>query len=280
MRFLFVAVFMFSPNLVLACQFIDALPECEQAIYSGAGDIKSAYYSLPTDRYSHGILGDAIEAGGLVVIDQTGQQHKFILPQSEVFEDLRPRLVDIDKDGTIEIVTIRASLTEGAAVTIYGLEAGQLVEKATTKFHGQRNRWLNIAGFGNLDDSDEGHVYFVRTPHIGGTLYEYRYQQGSFVETGRLEGFSNHKIGSRELDLSVLLTSEIMAAHEFVVPSNNRRKLQFVRKVDGQLLVVHQVPLPAEILKIENVVRGGARFDISVRLIDGALFHFTRNSNF
>lgn len=280
MRVIFVILLLLSPNLALACQFTDALPECQQAIYTAEGDIKSAYYAKPTTRYSHGILGDAIEAGGLVVTDQTGKQHKLILPQSEVFEDLRPRLIDIDEDGIVEIVTIRASLTEGAAVTIYGLESGQLVEKATTKFHGQRNRWLNIAGFGNLDGGDKGHVYFVRTPHIGGTLYEYRYEQGRFFEAGKLAGFSNHKIGSRELDLSVLLTSEILGGHELVVPSNNRRILQFVRKVDGQVQVVHQVSLPAEIRKIEDVVHRGKRFDITVRLIDGVLFKFTRTSKF
>ena len=36
-----------------------------------------------------------------------------------VFEDLPPRLADVDGDGLDEIILVRASFSEGAAVSIY-----------------------------------------------------------------------------------------------------------------------------------------------------------------
>ena len=61
-----------------------------------ADDITSASYGAPTDRYAHGVLGDAIEWGTLELKSVAGPTYKIVLPQTRVFEDTEPRLVDID----------------------------------------------------------------------------------------------------------------------------------------------------------------------------------------
>ena len=72
------------------------------------GDIDQAWYAAPTTRYRHGVLGDRIEAGALVVISATGEARWLTLPSHEVFEDITPRLADLDRDGTTEVITILA----------------------------------------------------------------------------------------------------------------------------------------------------------------------------
>ncbi len=47
-----------------------------------------------------------------------------------VFEDLAPRIVDLDEDRMAEIVTIRTDINAGAAIAIYGIRDGGLVEIA------------------------------------------------------------------------------------------------------------------------------------------------------
>lgn len=276
MRLILCVALCLTPNVVMACALAVALPECQQTIHQGQGDIRSAYYAQPTGRYGHGILGDAIEAGSLVVLDRVGHRHEIDLPQNEVFEDIAPRLHDLDRDGTVEVITIRASLTKGAAVTIYGMDNGALVQKASTRFHGKRNRWLNIAGFGNLSGGGLDHIYFVRTPHIGGTLYEYRYQHGRLRRLAKLSGFSNHKIGSRHLKLSAFLDRDPDQPAALIVPDNDRRSLKIIEAHDQRMQVVDDIELSAEISHVSQVTFANGRHQVRVVLRDGSRFQFER----
>ena len=76
-----------------------------------------ALYASPTTLYGHGILGDKIEARQLVVASQ-GVIHDLVLDDGWVFEDIRPRLYDVDGDNHPEIVTIRTKVTDGAGIAI------------------------------------------------------------------------------------------------------------------------------------------------------------------
>ncbi len=64
------------------------------------GDIRKAWYGRPTGRYAHGVLGDAIEGGSLVVVTDNGRKREFVLPENQVFEDITPRIRDLDGDGS------------------------------------------------------------------------------------------------------------------------------------------------------------------------------------
>ncbi|MEO1746161.1 MAG: hypothetical protein AAFR13_06480 [Pseudomonadota bacterium] len=215
-----------------------ALPDGKIAT-ADQGDIRRAWYGRPTDRYAHAVLGDAIEAGSLVVETTDGAAVELVLPDAQVFEDITPRIFDLDGNGENEVITIRASQTGGAAVLVYGLEDGALVERAASSENGQRNRWLNIAHI------EDGALAFVRTPHIGGRLSVLRYNgPGAFQEINDLYvGVSNHLIGSRELDLSEPF--EAGAITGIALPSQNRDKLVFVRTGDD----VTEVALPGKVDK-------------------------------
>ena len=105
----------------------DGIPDGTVA-YAGGEGITSAWYTEPTDRYPHGALGDKIEAGAMVVQDVYGHRVSVELPADQVFEDLTPRIADLDGDGRNEVLAIRSSSRAGAALVAYDLAGSSLIE--------------------------------------------------------------------------------------------------------------------------------------------------------
>ena len=244
--------------------------------YSGKGDIVEAWYSQPTTRYQHGILGDAVEAGTLRVKTARGQKLSVILPKSEVFEDRYPRLSDLDGDGKIEVVTIRSSVTKGASVTIYGLSGNALVKKAATKFIGRSNRWLNIAGIAPFLGVKGKEITYVQTPHIGGTLFLLKYKKGTLVLLSAVKNFSNHVIGSRELRLSAIVDANGDGRLDLALPSANRRNLRIIGFNGKQLHEIGRAELPSPINKAIGVQNSGGKAVYTVGLENGEVYQIYR----
>ena len=179
----------------------DSLPE--GLIASSPDSTLYAQYSQPTDRYGHGILGDAIEAGQLVVW-HNGVVLTHTLDDSYVFEDLVPRLIDLDGDGELEIVTIRTHVSRGAGIAIYKINGDSLAEHARVREIGTSSRWLNIAAMFDLDGDGTMEIAWVQTPHIGGILRVARMAEGELEVMAESTLYSNHEIGQRNLSLSVV----------------------------------------------------------------------------
>ncbi|KAA2311481.1 VCBS repeat-containing protein, partial [Puniceibacterium sp. HSS470] len=83
------------------------------------GVIEAATYAEPTRRYDHGVLGDDVEWGALV-LTLPGRQITLRLPETRVFEDTQPRLADLDGDGAPEVITVESDLALGARLSVYG----------------------------------------------------------------------------------------------------------------------------------------------------------------
>jgi len=103
------------------------LPEAQISI-SNDKNVYAAYAN-PTERYAHGILGDKIE-GSQLIISVDGIFHELNLPSSYVYEDIRPRLYDVDGDGELEIICIRSHVDQGAGIVIYKIIVDQIIEYA------------------------------------------------------------------------------------------------------------------------------------------------------
>ncbi len=157
--------------------------------------VVSAEYDAPTDRYSHGILGDAVEWGALRMSLADGRTVRLDLPEDRVFEDTAPRLVDVDLDGSAEVIVVESSLTQGARLAIY--DEGGLV--AATPFIGQPFRWLAPVGAADLDGDGRVEIAYVDRPHLAKTLRLWRFSAGRLVELAAAPGFTNHRIGDREI---------------------------------------------------------------------------------
>ena len=213
----------------------------------GEADIASAWYEAPTRRYGHGILGDAVEAGALVVETAEGARITLTLPESHVFEDRYPRVADLDGDGLAEVIAIRSSLRAGGGVAIYGVREGRLTELAAVPDIGTTNRWLNIAAIADLNGDRLQEIALVQTPHIGGTLRVFAYDGGSLTLLDEAWGFSNHAIGSAEMRLSALRDVNGDGLPDLALPDARRRGLRILTLDGGKLGDLAEIALPGEV---------------------------------
>ncbi|MCW8842858.1 MAG: VCBS repeat-containing protein [Rhodobacteraceae bacterium] len=156
-----------------------------------SAEIVSARYTEPTTRYDHGILGDAIEYGALEMRLRNGQKLRLTLPESRVFEDIAPRLVDVDFDGLPEVTVIETSIEKGARLAIYG-EKGLI---AATPFIGRTHRWLAPLGAADIDGDGAMELAYIDRPHLARVLRVWRFEDGQLTHVADLQGLTNHQIG-------------------------------------------------------------------------------------
>lgn len=192
-----------------------------------AETIVSAQYTDPTDRYAHGILGDAIEWGALVITTSTGTR-RFTLPQDRVFEDVAPRLVDLDNDGTPEVIVIETLASEGAQLAIYDA-TGKI---ASTPHIGRTNRWLAPIGAADLDADGAIEIAYIDRPHLAKTLRVWRYEGGALTHVADLEGLTNHRIGVADIGGGI---RDCGNGPEMITASGDWRNVMATTLVDGQL---------------------------------------------
>ena len=170
-----------------------------QSSITSHGDV-TAWYSDLTNRYRHGVLGDASEPTALHILtkaNRTSCGYSVVLERPHVFEDIAPRLFDVDQDGRLDLITIRSHEQKGAQIAIYSqdLDSGSLTLLATTPYIGTAHRWLAPAGVGDLDGDGAIEIAFVDRPHLAKTLRVWRFENNELHEVAALRGVTNHRIG-------------------------------------------------------------------------------------
>ncbi len=159
--------------------------------------ISSAWYGNATNLYTHGVLGDSVEAHTLYATSpgNEGCAHEITLDEYSVFEDVNPRIADVTGDGNNNIIVIESHVDKGASLAVYGLANGTLAKIATTPHIGTSNRWLAPVGTADFNSDGVNDVAYVQTPHIGGLLKIWSFKDqipNLLVADGR---YSNHRIG-------------------------------------------------------------------------------------
>lgn len=164
--------------------------------------VVAAWYDGATRRYRHGVLGDDIEAGELHIIANDGAEQcgqSLVLDENEVFEDLAPRLADMDGDGELDVIAVVSDSKLGAKLAVFGrLGDGHntLALKSATPNIGQSNRWLAPIGMGDFNDDGLMDVAFVDRPHLAKVLRVFSYHpETGLQETAFASGFTNHRVG-------------------------------------------------------------------------------------
>jgi len=231
-------------------------------VSTGSNDIARAWLTRPTTRYAHGILGDAIEAGGLKVKTASGRIYEHVLPTGFVFEDRRARLIDLDGDGRDEIVVVLSSLNEGAALAVYGIVDGNILLKAKTPHIGRTHRWLNPAEFADLDGDGNIEITAVWTPHLGRVLQAWRLVRGKLQQVAGIKGYSNHAIGSPVQDLTEIVTlSDGRMA--LAIPTPRYDEVAFVVLQQGRFTEVARRPAGGRITSAIRRSKNGRQLEFA-----------------
>ncbi len=148
--------------------------------------------------YGHGVLGNTPEWLHLDVYRAKTADAgpiRYSLPR-HVFEDIAPRLSDLDQDGRDEIIAVQSSFSKGARLAIFGLDDGDGVRLiAATPYIGTRNRWLAPIGAIDLDGDGYVELSFIDRPHLARTLRVWRFRDRRLEPVAALGGLTNHRIG-------------------------------------------------------------------------------------
>lgn len=208
---------------------LDALPDAEPVLL---GDDLVALPTEPTFRYRHGVLGDEVEAGALVLLDVADLSERARWRADPPYVIEQRRVQPYAFGGRRGLLVTRASHDTGAGVVMLeyrGREAdASLLPVAAGPSLGAADRWLNL--FAARADR----AYAVARPHHEGRLQRYRLR----LETARLPvrehalAVTNHRIGSRALDLGLLLPRRVRdgpGVDRLLLPAPDLDTLRWVR---------------------------------------------------
>lgn len=205
----------------------------------GAAPATEVAFADPTDRYTHGVLGDAIEWGALQVGASDRGIVTLTLPQDRVFEDIDIRVTDFGSGRADKIVVVESQRDLGAQLAIYRFDERSIRKIAATPPIGQRNRWLAPAAIADFDGDGVNDIAYVETPHLAGILKIVTLRGTALVPVAFPKpGFSNHRIGQD------FITSDVRVcggAPELLLPDLHWSTLMAARLENGEIV---SRPLP------------------------------------
>ncbi len=188
-----------------------------------------------SQRYTHGVLGDGVEATRLLWLERYSLAllRELVLPAPDVLEDIAPRVVALGRGSALLTVRSGPQGSQLGLVAASATQPRQLQWAALGDALGSPNRWL-------APSTDGTRMLAVHTPHIGGVLHEYRVEGTRLVGRAVAHNVSTHRIGSRELDLAVWLGPRL------VLPQQNGLALR-VLDAGAAWAEVATVALPARV---------------------------------
>ncbi|MCA0272995.1 MAG: VCBS repeat-containing protein [Proteobacteria bacterium] len=168
---------------------------------TGDGDwITRACYDRPKsdDLYRHDILGRTPEWSRLVVTlgpkgraVRTGAALAFPVARRRLYEDVAPRLADLDGDGRPEIIAVESDHRRGARLLALFLDG----RSAATPFIGTPRRWLAPVGVADLDGDGQAEIAYVEAPHLGKVLKIALLDANAIRVVAEAPGLTNHRVG-------------------------------------------------------------------------------------
>jgi hypothetical protein len=245
-----------------------ALPDGQ--IATGQHDIARAWLAEPTDRYDHGILGDKIEAGALVIETRDGKVQTLRLKPDAVFEDLKPRIADLNGDGHDDVIVVKSYLRRGAALAVIGERKGHYEIIAETPPLGAPHRWLDPAGIAEFTGGHQTDIALVRQPHVVGQLEIWSWRNDDLKKVAELPDAANHIAGTRALDMAAVGDFNGDNIADIAVPSLDRTRLRILSFAPNAHEIA-SVMLPAKAETNLGLLKGVMAPAVALGLADGSL---------
>ena len=250
---------------------VQALPDAR--ILTDEND-RILFLSDPTYNYANAVLGDAIEAASITLIDpknSTFQIRKIIPETGDVIEGISPIWVDMDLDGTREIIVTQSNHVDGARILVYREDGSILTESAPI---GKGFRWMHQIAAAQFVDGGPLELAILRTPHIGGEIEIMGLVQDRLEVQVSLSGYSTHKLGSRNLDAALVADFNGDGIIEIIVPGQEQSTLTGIQYTAGVLIPVWTQLLDAQLstnltgvaVKYQHMLLGAGTEDNSLKL--------------
>jgi hypothetical protein len=218
---------------------VDALPDARLLVDEGG---RVLLLGDATTRYGHGVLGDAVEAGSVILVDTVPHPQvatTIPLPGDTVVEGLSPIWADLTGDGEREIVVTVSDAERGAQIVVYSGE-GELV--AAGPAIGRGHRWRHQLAVAPFGPHGELELADVLTPHLGGVVEFYRVEGDALRIVARVPGYTSHRIGSRNLDGALAGDLDGDGRVELMLPDQGMTELGAVRRTPDGAQVMWSVP--------------------------------------
>ncbi len=191
-----------------------------------------------SEVYGHGILGDTPEWNELTVfwgakgrLKTDGLRGTSTFNQlNHIFEDVVPRIVDLNGDDIPEIIVVQSSFDQGGRLMVFDTEG--MLTPIATPYIGRRNRWLAPIGAADLDGDGHVEIAYIDRPHLAKTLRIWRYKNGALNEVANMPGLTNHRIGERDIGGGIRTCA---GQPEMVVASGDWQRVMVVGFLGGKL---------------------------------------------
>jgi len=243
--FLFrMAVLIITSFMTAQTAFADSpAPLPNSFVATGDKNIAQAWLANPTTRYQHFVLGDDYEASSLVAKTSDGKIAVYDLPDFLVFEDRYVRIADLDNDGVDEMVVVMSSVSEGASLAVLAMD-GDAIELITrTPPIGLPFRWLNPAGIADFDGDGTLEIALVEKPHLSKQVQFWRMNQREMSLVATLDGFSNHRNGSRHQGMSAIADVDNDGVDDLIIPTSDRKGLAVISlALQAEVLDTYSLP--------------------------------------
>lgn len=209
---------------------------------NGSADGLIALLAEPTSRYRHGVLGDEVEAGAVVVLSARDLTRVARWPVGVPAVIEQRGVLPYAFGGREGFWVTRSTAVRGAELMALELvptaDGGLLRPVAAAPAIGTGNRWLHVFA------ASERTAYAVRTPHLGGPLERYRLDDSAIAVERYDLGVTSHILGSRNLALGAMLPSR--SGERLILPARDLHSLRVVACAET-CRVTRELPLSGRI---------------------------------
>lgn len=223
---------------------VDALPDARLLLDERG---RLLLLTKPTTSYDHGVLGDAVEASGIALIETRPEPRislKIDIPPPAVVEGMAPIWADITGDDRREIIVTQSSQTDGAQILLFDENGERLASGLPI---GQGYRWRNQLAVAPTGPNGELELVDVLTPHIGGAVEFFQLSGNELTVLAQFPGYTSHVIGSRNLDMALTGDFDGDQRIEVLLPDQSRTALGAVRRTSDGAELTWTLPVGGEV---------------------------------
>lgn len=219
---------------------IDALPDARLLV-----DDRKRILVLtdPTTRYEHGVLGDDLEAGGVMLIatePELAILMHLVFVDGTVAEQIMPLWADLSGDRRREIILTLSTAEDGAQVVALDDQGQPLAGGAPV---GESKKWRHVVAVAPFGPDGTLELVSVLTPHTGGVVEFYRWGDHRLDVVAQLPGYTSHAVGSRNFDQAAAGDFDGDDRVEFLIPGQSLRSLIAIRRTEEGAEEAWSVPV-------------------------------------